>query len=56
MVFGEFEIIGSRYASRRQVAEAAELVASGAVEPIVGTTSGPSGPCSTYTMSCGREH
>jgi propanol-preferring alcohol dehydrogenase len=36
LVFRESTVIGSRYASRAQVAEAAELLASGAVKPIIG--------------------
>ena len=36
LVFQEAAIIGSRYASKREVATAAELVASGTVRPIIG--------------------
>jgi len=41
LVFRELTLIGSRYASRVQVVEAAELVASGQVEPIIGEVVGP---------------
>lgn len=36
LVFRETMVIGSRYASRAQVREAADLLASGAVKPIIG--------------------
>lgn len=41
LVFGELTIVGSRYASRTQVAEAARLLADGTVEAIVGAVTGP---------------
>lgn len=43
LVFGETAVIGSRYATKAEVAEAARLVASGAVTPIIGATTGPDG-------------
>lgn len=42
LVMRELAIIGSRYATRSQVAEAVRLVSAGAVEPIIGTVVGPS--------------
>lgn len=41
LVFGELSILGSRYAGRAEVAEAARLVATGAIEPIIGQVGGP---------------
>lgn len=41
LVFREISLIGSRYATRAEVAEAAHLVASGSVTPIIGETRGP---------------
>lgn len=41
MVFGELEMIGSRYATKAQVARAAELVGSGAVRPVIGRVVAP---------------
>jgi D-arabinose 1-dehydrogenase-like Zn-dependent alcohol dehydrogenase len=41
LVFRELSLIGSRYANRSDLSEAAELVASGAVEPIIGAIGGP---------------
>lgn len=41
LVFRELTLFGSRYAHRSEVAEAARLVASGAVEPIIGQVGGP---------------
>ena len=41
LVFREITIIGSRYAHRAQVTEAARLVAEGYVEPIIGAVTGP---------------
>jgi D-arabinose 1-dehydrogenase-like Zn-dependent alcohol dehydrogenase len=41
LVFRELSLIGSRYSNRTEVAEAARLVASGAVEPIIGEIRGP---------------
>jgi D-arabinose 1-dehydrogenase-like Zn-dependent alcohol dehydrogenase len=40
-VFRELSILGSRYSHRAQLSEAAELVATGAVQPVIGATSGP---------------
>ncbi len=42
LVFREISVIGSRYATRAEVSEAAQLVATGAVTPIIGATRGPS--------------
>lgn len=41
LVFRELSLIGSRYSHRSELIEAAELVASGAVEPIIGEVRGP---------------
>ncbi len=41
LVFGEVSVVGSRYASKRQVAEGADLVASGAIRPVIGEVVGP---------------
>lgn len=41
LVFRELSLIGSRYAYRSELAIAAELVVSGAVEPIIGEVRGP---------------
>ena len=41
LVFQEASVLGSRYANRAEVIEAAELVASGEVVPVIGTVSGP---------------
>jgi propanol-preferring alcohol dehydrogenase len=43
LVFREAGILGSRYATKREVTEAAALVASGTVRPIIGETVAPSG-------------
>jgi propanol-preferring alcohol dehydrogenase len=43
LVFREFSVIGSRYASRAEVGIAAELVASGRVRPVIGEVTGPEG-------------
>lgn len=43
LVMRELSVIGSRYATRSQVAEAVRLVADGAVEPIIGAITDPSG-------------
>lgn len=40
-VFRELSFLGSRYCSRAEFAEAAHLVASGAVKPIIGQVGGP---------------
>lgn len=40
-VFRELSLIGSRYANRSELVTAAELVASGEVEPIIGDVRGP---------------
>ncbi len=41
LVFRELSLLGSRYSYRRQVAEAADLVARGVVEPVIGAVRGP---------------
>jgi len=41
LVFRELALIGSRYANRAELITAAELVASGAVQPIIGDVRGP---------------
>jgi len=41
LVFRELSLLGSRYANRGELVRAAQLVASGAVEPIIGATVGP---------------
>lgn len=41
LVMRELSVLGSRYANKAQVAEAVELVATGAVEPVIGATTGP---------------
>lgn len=43
LVFRELSVVGSRYATRSQVTRAAELVASGAVQPVIGSVTGPAG-------------
>lgn len=43
LVFREAEVMGSRYATRREVATAAELVASGRIRPMIGEVVGPDG-------------
>jgi len=40
-VFREISIVGSRYASRSELLEAAALVERGEVRPVVGVSSGP---------------
>ncbi|HSK91441.1 MAG TPA: alcohol dehydrogenase catalytic domain-containing protein [Euzebyales bacterium] len=41
LVFAESSVLGSRYASKGEVASAAELVMSGRIRPVIGTTVGP---------------
>jgi propanol-preferring alcohol dehydrogenase len=41
LVFAEASVMGSRYASKAEVATAAELVASGRIRPVIGATTGP---------------
>jgi propanol-preferring alcohol dehydrogenase len=41
LVFSELSILGSRYARRDQLAEAARLIASGWVEPVIGRVETP---------------
>lgn len=43
LVFGELSLLGSRYARKSEVAEAARLVASGAISPVIGAVVGPDG-------------
>ena len=40
-VFGEISMIGSRYATRAEVAEAGRLVAAGEITPVIGLVRGP---------------
>lgn len=40
-VFGEISMIGSRYATRAEVAEAGRLVAAGDITPVIGVVRGP---------------
>jgi D-arabinose 1-dehydrogenase-like Zn-dependent alcohol dehydrogenase len=41
LVFSETTVLGSRYATKAEVATAADLVATGKVKPIVGSVAGP---------------
>lgn len=41
LVFRDASILGSRYASRSEVIEAAQMVANGEVTSVVGAVSGP---------------
>lgn len=41
LVFRELSLLGSRYATREEVSEAAKLVAEGEVRPILGAVGGP---------------
>jgi D-arabinose 1-dehydrogenase-like Zn-dependent alcohol dehydrogenase len=41
LVFRQSSIVGSRYASRSELGEAADLVASGTVRPVIGEVVGP---------------
>lgn len=41
LVFREISLLGSRYAAKTEVAQAAHLVASGAVQPVIGAVAGP---------------
>jgi propanol-preferring alcohol dehydrogenase len=43
LVLAEASVIGSRYASKAEVAAAAELVASGRIRPVIGASTGPDG-------------
>lgn len=43
MVFREIAVIGTRYASRAEIALAAELVATGRITPVIGSVVGPEG-------------
>lgn len=43
LIFREFSIVGSRYASRAEVGIAADLVATGRVRPVIGEVTGPDG-------------
>jgi len=40
-VFREIDLVGSRYATKAEVAEAADLVATGKVDPVIGEVVGP---------------
>lgn len=48
LVFREIAVLGSRYAGREEVAIAAELVATGRVQPVVGETVGPEGVAAVH--------
>lgn len=41
LVLSEAAVVGSRYASKAEVATAARLVASGRIKPVIGATTGP---------------
>lgn len=41
LVFGELAFLGSRYATRDEVSEAAEMVTTGRVRPVIGRVVGP---------------
>ena len=41
LVFNEAAVLGSRYASRAEVIEAARLVANGDIDPVIGTVRRP---------------
>ena len=43
LVFREAAVLGSRYATRAQVTQAAELVAGGAITPVIGAVAAPEG-------------
>lgn len=43
LVFRELTLLGSRYAAKSEVADAARLVGSGAVRPVIGASVGPGG-------------
>lgn len=43
LVFKEISIVGSRYATKEEVAEAARLVADGKVKPMIGEVASPTG-------------
>ena len=43
LVFREASIVGSRYATKSEVAQAAHLVATGEVSPVLGRVAGPEG-------------
>jgi propanol-preferring alcohol dehydrogenase len=43
LVEGQLRVLGSRYASRREIADAAQLVASGRVRPVIGRRVGLAG-------------
>lgn len=43
MVFREIDLLGSRYASKADLLKAAELVATGQIEPIIGEVTRPEG-------------
>ena len=49
LVFRELTVLGSRYANQAELVTAAELVASGAVEPIIGEVRGPSDVLDIHT-------
>ena len=41
LVFREISLLGSRYATKAEVATAADLVATGKVQPVIGQVVGP---------------
>lgn len=43
MVFREIDLLGSRYAAKADLLAAAELVAAGAITPVVSEMTGPDG-------------
>lgn len=43
MVFREIDLLGSRYASKADLLQAAKLVATGLIEPVIGEVTGPEG-------------
>ncbi len=54
MVFRELSVLGSRYSHKQQVAEAADLVASGAVRPVIGEVRKPQEALEIHTALLDR--
>jgi D-arabinose 1-dehydrogenase-like Zn-dependent alcohol dehydrogenase len=50
LVARELAVLGSHYASRAEVAEAARLVEEGHVRPVIGRTVGPDGVPGLHAM------
>lgn len=50
MVFREIDLLGSRYASRAEVVEAARLVQEGSIKPVVSQVVGPEGIEEVHAM------